>query len=301
MVQKGKIQTEHGGIRQGIKKAFICLAAVLILSLGIGSGLHTAWADGDPGNPTPEKEAAVLGSDMVASSLRRAATEEASARTVVGCGIDVSYWQGNIDWAKVKADGVTFAFIRAAYRTYGSSGSLHADTKVKQNIEGAKAVGIKVGVYCFSTAISEAEALEEAKITLEQIKGYQIDLPVVYDCEGYTDKDYRNYSSKASSSSKVKKRTDRAIVFMDYVKSQGYDAMIYNSAGHFQNSTYWDMSRLEGKYGIWMAQYYYKNSAKNELFHDFASIRRHLIGQYIKHIYRIVSVYRILHITSSFY
>ena len=92
---------------------------------------------GDPGRITPEKKAASQ-TGMVSSSLRRRAQQNAAQRKVVGYGIDVSYWQGNIDWSKVKADGVTFAFIRVAYRTYGSSGTLNADTKAKQNITWTK-------------------------------------------------------------------------------------------------------------------------------------------------------------------
>ena len=273
MIEKAGRSALYRQARRRIFRGFLCLAAAFLLGvvMMLTAGQVLAAEAGDPGRITPEKKAASQ-TGMVSSSLRRRAQQNAAQRKVVGYGIDVSYWQGNIDWSKVKADGVTFAFIRVAYRTYGSSGTLNADTKAKQNIEGAKAVGIKVGVYCFSTAISEKEALEEARFTLDMIRGYKLELPVVYDCEGYAEKEYRNYSSNPSSASNVRKRTDRALAFMEYVESQGYEAMMYNSAGHMLNNTYWDMSRIENKYGIWMAQYYYQDEEKNELMHDFKSM-----------------------------
>ena len=106
-------------------------------------------------------------------------------------GIDVSRHNGDIDWAKVKAQGIEYAFIRVGYRGY-ESGGLCIDSKYENNIKGAISNGIKVGVYFFSQAITEQEALEEASLTLSLIKNYNISLPVILDWE--TDIGYRTYS-----------------------------------------------------------------------------------------------------------
>ena len=102
-------------------------------------------------------------------------------------GIDVSRHQGTIDWNKVKAAGVDFAIIRAAYRTYQDSGNLFVDQMAKQNIQGAKNAGIKVGVYIYSQAVSVPEGIEEADYIIDQLGGEALDLPVVLDYEFYTD------------------------------------------------------------------------------------------------------------------
>ncbi len=97
-------------------------------------------------------------------------------------GIDVSYYQGDIDWAAVRASGIEFAIIRLGYRSY-DEGLLFADEKAVQNLAGAKAAGLKIGAYFFSQAITEAEALEEAAFALELLAGYTPELPVVFDWE----------------------------------------------------------------------------------------------------------------------
>ena len=98
-------------------------------------------------------------------------------------GIDVSSHQGDIDWKQVAQDGVEFAIIRLGYRGYGSEGKLVEDTKFEDNIKGASAAGIKVGVYFFSQAITTEELMEEANLVLEKIAPYKIECPVVYDVE----------------------------------------------------------------------------------------------------------------------
>ena len=105
-------------------------------------------------------------------------------------GIDISEFQGDIDWTAVRNSGITFAFIRCGGRGY-SQGGIYDDTKFFQNVQNAKAAGIKVGVYFFSQAITPYEALEEASITLAKISGLGIDLPVVMDWE--TGSNYRTW------------------------------------------------------------------------------------------------------------
>ena len=99
-------------------------------------------------------------------------------------GIDVSKWNGTIDWAKVKADGIEFAFIRVGNRGV-FDGKLYEDPTYKYNLKEAIAAGVKVGVYVYSQAITQKEAIEEADFALSRIKKYNITMPVVFDFEYY--------------------------------------------------------------------------------------------------------------------
>lgn len=165
-------------------------------------------------------------------------------------GIDVSQHNGDIDWEKVKNFGVDFAIIRVGGRGYGSAGNIYKDDDAQKNIEGALAAGVKVGVYFFSTALNEQEAIEEAKYTCSVIRDYDISYPVVYDHEGYDQKEYRNYGLSKEV------RTKSAIAFMNYVEDQGYESMIYSSAAHFRDESAWMTSELDQEYGVWVAQYW---------------------------------------------
>ncbi len=84
-------------------------------------------------------------------------------------GIDVSHYQGDIDWEKVKASGIEFVFVRLGYRGYGEDGTLKLDTNFEKNIQGARAAGLDVGVYFFAQAVNEKEAIEEAEFVLENL------------------------------------------------------------------------------------------------------------------------------------
>lgn len=99
-------------------------------------------------------------------------------------GIDVSAHQGEIDWARVKASGVDFAMIRVGYRGY-ETGKIMEDSQFKRNASQAAANGIKVGIYFYSAAINETEALEEAAWVVSKIAPYRITYPVVFDFEEF--------------------------------------------------------------------------------------------------------------------
>jgi len=158
-------------------------------------------------------------------------------------GIDVSHHQGAINWAKVKQSGVEFAMIRVGYRGYGN-GKVLVDSLFEQNIKGALANGIKVGVYFYSVAKNEIEALEEAKLTLEMIKGYNITYPVVFDLE-----DFNRHRLEGVSYTQLNKN---AIAFLNKVKSAGYTPMIYGSKSTF--GPIWSSNTLN-KYKVWLAHY----------------------------------------------
>lgn len=135
-------------------------------------------------------------------------------------GIDVSRFQGKIDWNKVAADGVSFAFIRVGNRGYGN-GTLVEDANFEYNIKGANASGIKTGVYFFSQAITEEEAIEEVNFVLERIAPYQIDCPVVLDLEMIAGADGR------ADALSPEERTQIMKTFCDAVAEAGYKPMIY--------------------------------------------------------------------------
>ena len=173
--------------------------------------------------------------------------EKTENKTGKADGIDVSKWQGKIDWKRVKSAGIDFAIIRIGYR--GENGVIYRDANADYNIQQAQSAGVLVGVYFFSTATTAAEAREEAAWTNEAVKGYKISYPVVYDCEGYTNPDSRMYGIDAAT------RTDNAIEFLSYIKNIGYDAMIYGAKADFENASYWDMARIEKDYKVWVAHY----------------------------------------------
>lgn len=162
-------------------------------------------------------------------------------------GIDVSKWQGKIDWKKVKDFGVNFAFIRVGLR--GEDGDMYEDDCAKYNLDEAQKNGILIGVYYFSTANSVKEAEEEAEWVIDYIKGYSISYPVVYDCEGYQSTSSRMFGLSATE------RTDIAMAFLAKIRKAGYDTMFYGSKNDLMTSFWWDMDRIEKEHKVWVAMY----------------------------------------------
>ena len=138
-------------------------------------------------------------------------------------GIDVSRHQGKINWEKVKSQGVEFAFLRIGYRGYGKEGKLNLDQRFYDNIKGAQEVGIDVGVYFFSQAINEEEALEEAKFVVDSLEGYSLQLPVVYDPESILDDVARTDDVSGEQFTK------NTLVFCNSIKENGFEPMIYSN------------------------------------------------------------------------
>lgn len=160
-------------------------------------------------------------------------------------GIDVSKWQGKIDWKKVKTAGFDFAYIRIGYR--GENGTIYKDEFADYNIQQADKAGLLIGVYFFSTAVSTAEAEEEAEWTLNAIERYPISYPVVYDCEGFRLSTSRMFNLTAAQ------RTDNAIAYINSVKNAGYETMFYASRNDLMLR--FETSRIEPITKIWVAHY----------------------------------------------
>ncbi len=164
-------------------------------------------------------------------------------------GIDVSRHQGDIDWQKVAGSGmVDFAFIKIGGRYYGTdNGGIYDDANYEKNLAGAKAAGLKVGVYFYSTAITPEEAREEARYILTRLKGTKLDYPVVYDWEVHNSSARNAGLTNATSTA-----TDCAIAFCEAIRAGGYTPMIYVGLDVAYNRL--DLSRLTN-YDLWFAQY----------------------------------------------
>lgn len=160
-------------------------------------------------------------------------------------GVDVSKYQGNIDWNKVKASGIDFAIIRVGYRGYGT-GVLVEDSSFRQNIKGATAAGLKVGLYFYSQAINEQEAVEEASMVLSLCSGYNISYPIYFDTEKVD-----AGTGRADNISRAQ-RTANAVAFCETIQNAGYRAGVYSYASWFYNQL--NIANIN-KYSIWIAQY----------------------------------------------
>lgn len=171
-------------------------------------------------------------------------------------GIDVSKFQGDIDWEQVSESGIDFAIIRLGYRGY-SNGKLMLDIKYKKNMEEAAAAGVKTGVYFFSQAISTEEAEEEAEFVLNALKEYEIDYPVTFDTEKI------KFDSFRAEGLSVSELTEITKAFCSKIKESDYQPMIYANAQWL--TTQLDLTELS-EYDIWYADYDFEEHGKAPLY-----------------------------------
>ena len=161
---------------------------------------------------------------------------------ISGTGIDVSKYQGNINWAAASS-AISFAVVRVGYRSIGT-GALNIDPKGVQNIQGAKAHGITTGAYFYSTAQSEAQAVEEASLAIQQVQAAGgVSMPIFIDWEGN------------SRTNAVDANTAAAIInaFCTTVRNSGYRAGLYSDKNHLTHKI--NMGNVSGGTVIWCAQY----------------------------------------------
>ena len=163
--------------------------------------------------------------------------------------IDVSEWQGNIDWKKVKAAGITCAILRAGFGRVASQ----KDSSFEKNYKNAKAAGIKLGAYWYSYAVDKADARKEATACLEVIKGKTFELPIYFDVE-------------ESSQTKLGKTTltSMANAFCTDIKNAGYVPGVYANLNFFKN--YLNYTSLKKYYSIWLAQYYVEPQLESDIW-----------------------------------
>lgn len=186
----------------------------------------------------------VTGTQIIQGVTYNFGTDGAIATSVNGStfGIDVSRHNGTIDWNAVKASGVDYVIIRCGYRG-SATGVLIEDQSFRTNIKGATAAGLKVGVYVFSQAINEVEAVKEASLAVSLVKGYNLTYPIFIDTE-----------SSGGRADKIDRATRTAVVnaFCQTVASAGYKPGIYASKTWFEDKL--NMGAI-GNYKIWLAQY----------------------------------------------
>ena len=168
-----------------------------------------------------------------------------NGETVSRKGVDVSKYQGDIDWEKVAADDVEYAFIRLGIRGY-TEGAIQEDENFEDNINGALDHDLQVGVYFFTQAVSVEEAEEEAQFVLDAIEPYDVRYPVVLDVE-----DVSNSNARTRDLTK-EERTQYCIAFCEMIKNAGYKPMIYGNLKTFMMML--DLEQLED-YDKWFALY----------------------------------------------
>lgn len=177
-------------------------------------------------------------------------------------GIDVAQFQGKIDWAKVKASGIDFAFIRVGYRGWGT-GNLGEDSRVYENLKGAIDSGIQVGVYIYSQAITEKEAQEEAQYVLKRIRNYAITLPVVIDFEFADGADGRRTGRLYQANLSKSQATAVCNAFLAEVTAAGYRGAVYANMEMLEKHL--NAKQLDG--AVWLAHYASKTSYSGS--HEF--------------------------------
>ena len=152
-------------------------------------------------------------------------------------GVDVSYFQGEIDWEAVKADGIDFAMIRAGYRGY-TDGFINMDQNFAQNAQGALDAGLEIGLYFFSQATTENEAVEEARWLLEAAKKYEVTLPLMFDWETIGEASARTDGVLGSQ------MTAFAQAFCSEIRAAGYTPGVYFN--RWQGCYDYDLGKLSG-------------------------------------------------------
>ena len=161
-------------------------------------------------------------------------------------GIDVSYHNKGINWEAVRAQGIDFAIIRLGYRGW-ETGMLHDDTCFEQNLRGAKAAGIKVGVYVYSTAVNVREAQQEACFVLTCLNGFPLDMPVYLDTE--QSGEYPN--GRADRLNKVR-RYEIVSAFCRVIQDGGYEVGVYSGQNYLKNHVAFHTLQANP---VWLASY----------------------------------------------
>lgn len=248
-IQSGKMYIENGGLLTVAGKYDITESGLLDSSgevkverLGVVSaGGHVNLREGsmytDAGTVSEDDEGNIDDDAEHGEIPLYAAELFAKEDEVILRGIDVSWVQGDIDWAKVKKSGIDFAIIRAGRGDIDETGPKE-DTFFRQNIEGAIKNGVNVGVYFYSYAQTVEQAVEEAKFYIDLLEGYEITYPVIMDVE-------ENIEGGNSKLSEI------ADAFLQVVSQDGYYPMLYSF--RLKLEKYID-TKMKDHYAIWVAQ-----------------------------------------------
>lgn len=214
-----------------------------VVKSGTGRFIYTGWQFMNGKQYYYDKNGHRVTGDQIIQGVQYHFGEDGVSSTDARVGIDVSRYQGTIDWKQVKNAGVRFAIIRAGYRGY-QSGELMEDVCFRQNMDGANQNGIGAGVYFFTQAVNEQEAVEEAQMVLDLVKPYVISYPIVIDTERV------NGSGRADKLGK-EQRTAVCNAFCRTIEEAGYTPMIYASSNWFKEQ----LNSDELPYAKWVAHY----------------------------------------------
>ena len=250
--------------RVGLLPIFLCVAACFALLWGAAELIRhlshygeqtTVNSQTDPAEPEDARQAPALDEQPLIDGLPAnpyqaenfaekggfvVYTGEESWNT----GVDVSSHQGEIDWERAAADGVQFAIIRLGYRGY-TKGEIELDPYFLRNMDGAKAAGLDIGVYFFSQAISEEEAVEEAEYVLNWLEGYELQYPVFFDWEDIE-------AEARTDGMDMLTLTGCAAAFCRTIEDAGYRAGVYFN----QRFGYQELNLLSlRQYLFWLAEY----------------------------------------------
>lgn len=219
----------------------IACIAVLVFAISFGRGAGDGQENGEDGSNE-------ISGNLLQGEIPLIDSKNAEEPIATSIGIDVSKWQGIIDFQKVRESGIDFVMVRVGYRT-AKDGKIEADENAAYNLQKAGEAGLFLGAYFYSSAITVEEAREEADFVADFVAKYSITYPIAYDCEGHLDADSRNFYLLS------KERTQIAIAFLDEIRARGYDAMFYASKGEMEDNAAWDVTQLEAHGQIWVAQY----------------------------------------------
>ena len=219
----------------------IACIAVLVFAISFGRGAGDGQENGEDGSNE-------ISGNLLQGEIPLIDSKNAEEPIATSIGIDVSKWQGIIDFQKVRESGIDFVMVRVGYRT-AKDGKIEADENAAYNLQKAGEAGLFLGAYFYSSAITVEEAREEADFVADFVAKYSITYPIAYDCEGHLDADSRNFYLLS------KERTQIAIAFLDEIRARGYDAMFYASKGEMEGDAAWDVTQLEAHGQIWVAQY----------------------------------------------
>lgn len=172
-------------------------------------------------------------------------------REAAGIGLDLSHFNNQVDFAALKAQGLEFVLVRLGGRGWGGAGRLYGDRETWEFLRLAREAGLQVGAYFFSTAANAAEALEEAAAALEELNGFELDLPLFIDMEYSGDFPYGRADRLSPGT-----RAEVIEVFCEAVRQAGCEAGLYASEGYLR----FDLDREAVNYlPLWMASYTVEN------------------------------------------
>ncbi len=251
-----RTRTQRRQKHRGRHVLLIVIAIVFGLVIVVSRGLRSCHADNSTSHPTatpPIAQTAVAPNKLydnlynwenLSQDANGYLTYVVDGSVVSRTGIDVSEHQGDIDWERVAANGIDFAIIRIGYRS-ADRGLIAKDAKAEQNLAGAKAAGLRVGVYFYSQAVNEAEAREEADFVINTLGSTELSYPLVFDFE------QGNLDNERVSTMTSEQRTAVAVAFCEEAEARGARALVYGSASALLEI---DVEQL-APYGFWYAEY----------------------------------------------